>query len=90
MAESGIEYEFFVVSSMSGLLGLLWTLIWSKLKKVGSSPDLSFDTATFVTWLISVWLIGMFIPDPDFYPSRISDPGSKNGNNKKRGEKKLS
>jgi hypothetical protein len=21
---------------------------------------------------------GMFIPDPDFYPSRISDPGSKN------------
>ena len=23
---------------------------------------------------------GMFIPDPDFYPSRISDPGSKNSN----------
>jgi hypothetical protein len=22
----------------------------------------------------------MFIPDPDFYPSRISDPGSKNSN----------
>jgi hypothetical protein len=21
---------------------------------------------------------GMFIPDPDFYPSRVSDPGSKN------------
>jgi hypothetical protein len=27
------------------------------------------------------------IPDPDFYPSRISDPGSKNSN-KERGEKK--
>jgi hypothetical protein len=26
------------------------------------------------------------IPDPDFYPSRISDPGSKNSN--ERGEKK--
>jgi hypothetical protein len=23
---------------------------------------------------------GMFIPDPDYYPSRISDPGSKNIN----------
>jgi hypothetical protein len=23
---------------------------------------------------------GMFIPDPDFYPSRISDPRSKNSN----------
>ena len=23
---------------------------------------------------------GMFIPDPDFYPSRVSDPGSKNSN----------
>jgi hypothetical protein len=35
----------------------------------------------------------MFIPDPDFYPSRISDldPGSKNRKSaaKERGEKKL-
>jgi hypothetical protein len=30
----------------------------------------------------------MFIPNPDFYPSRISDPGSKNSN-KERGEKKI-
>jgi hypothetical protein len=28
------------------------------------------------------------IPDPDFYPSRIPDPGSKNSN-KERGEKKF-
>jgi hypothetical protein len=33
---------------------------------------------------------GMFIPDPDFYPSRIADPGSRIQNsNKERGEKKL-
>ncbi len=31
---------------------------------------------------------GMFIPDPDIYPSRISDPGSKNGN-KTEGWKKI-
>jgi hypothetical protein len=31
---------------------------------------------------------GMFIPDPDFYPSRISDPGSKNSN-KREGWKKI-
>jgi hypothetical protein len=31
---------------------------------------------------------GMFIPDPDFYPSRISDPGSKNSN-KSEGWKKI-
>ncbi len=30
---------------------------------------------------------GMFIPDPDFYPSQISDPGS-NKSNKKRGRGK--
>jgi hypothetical protein len=30
----------------------------------------------------------MFIPDPDFYPSRISDPGSKNSN-KRAGWKKI-
>jgi hypothetical protein len=30
---------------------------------------------------------GMLIPDPDFYPSRNPDLGSKNSN--KRGEKKL-
>jgi hypothetical protein len=29
----------------------------------------------------------MFIPDPDFYPSRISDPGSNNKN--KRGGRKI-
>jgi hypothetical protein len=29
---------------------------------------------------------GMFIPDPDFYPSGIPDPGSKN-RNKREGEK---
>jgi hypothetical protein len=28
------------------------------------------------------------IQDPDFYPSRISDPGSKNSN-KREGEKKI-
>jgi hypothetical protein len=30
----------------------------------------------------------MFIPDPDFYPSRILDSGSKKAT-KERGEKKL-
>jgi hypothetical protein len=30
----------------------------------------------------------MFIPDPDFYPSRISDPRSKNSN-KREGRKKF-
>ncbi len=30
---------------------------------------------------------GMFIPDPDFYPSRISDPGSKNSNKREWWEK---
>jgi hypothetical protein len=30
----------------------------------------------------------MFIPDPEFYPSRISDPGSKTAT-KERGEKKF-
>ncbi len=29
----------------------------------------------------------MFIPDPDFYPSRISDPGSKNSNKRERWKK---
>jgi hypothetical protein len=29
----------------------------------------------------------MFIPDPDFYPSRISDPGSNSNNNRERWEK---
>jgi hypothetical protein len=29
----------------------------------------------------------MFIPDPDFYPSRISDPLSKNSNNRERRKK---
>jgi hypothetical protein len=29
----------------------------------------------------------MFIPDPDFYPSRISDPGSKNSNKRDRWKK---
>jgi hypothetical protein len=29
----------------------------------------------------------MFIPDPDFYPSRIPDPGSKNSNKRKGWEK---
>jgi hypothetical protein len=32
--------------------------------------------------------VRMFIPDPDFYPSRIPGPGSKN-NNKREGRKKL-
>jgi hypothetical protein len=36
---------------------------------------------------------GMFIPDPDFYPSRIPDPGSRipkpKTATKERGEKKL-
>jgi hypothetical protein len=32
---------------------------------------------------------GMFIPDPDFYPSRIPDLGSKNRKKKGRGEKNL-
>jgi hypothetical protein len=27
---------------------------------------------------------GMFIPDPDFYPSRIPDPGPKNSNKRER------
>ncbi len=31
---------------------------------------------------------GMFIPDPDFYPSRIPDTGSKNSN-KREGRKKF-
>ncbi len=31
---------------------------------------------------------GMFIPDPEFYPSRIPDPGSKNSN-KREGWKKI-
>jgi hypothetical protein len=35
----------------------------------------------------------MFIPDPDFYPSRIQDPGSRIPDpktaTKERGEKKL-
>ncbi len=31
---------------------------------------------------------GFRIPDPDFYPSRISDPGSKTAT-KERGEKKF-
>ena len=31
---------------------------------------------------------GMFIPDPDFYPSRIPDPESKTAT-KERGEKKF-
>jgi hypothetical protein len=31
----------------------------------------------------------MFTPDPDFYPSRISDPGSKKGATKERNEKKF-
>jgi hypothetical protein len=30
---------------------------------------------------------GMFNPDPDFSPSRISDPGSKNSNKRERGKK---
>ena len=30
---------------------------------------------------------GMFIPDPDFYPSRIPDLGSKNGNKRERWKK---
>jgi hypothetical protein len=31
----------------------------------------------------------MFIPDPDFYPSRISDPGSKTSQKREeKGEKK--
>ncbi len=29
----------------------------------------------------------MFIPDPDFYPSRIPDPGSKNSNKRERWKK---
>jgi hypothetical protein len=29
----------------------------------------------------------MFIPDPDFYPSRIPDLGSKNSNKKERWKK---
>jgi hypothetical protein len=33
------------------------------------------------------WGSGMFIPDPDFYPSRIQDLGSKNSNNKREGWK---
>jgi hypothetical protein len=36
---------------------------------------------------------GMFLPDPDFYPSRISDPGYQIPDpktaTKERGEKKL-
>ncbi len=32
---------------------------------------------------------GMFIPDPDFYPSRISDPGSKNSYKRERWKKKF-
>jgi hypothetical protein len=31
---------------------------------------------------------GIFIPDPDFYPFRILDPGSKNSN-KREGRKKI-
>ncbi len=30
---------------------------------------------------------GMFIPDPDFYLSRIPNPGSKNSNKREEGEK---
>jgi hypothetical protein len=37
---------------------------------------------------------GMFIPDPEFYPSRIPDPGSRipdpKTTTKERGEKKIS
>ncbi len=32
---------------------------------------------------------GMFIPDPDFYPSRIPDLGSKNSNKRERWKKNL-
>jgi hypothetical protein len=32
---------------------------------------------------------GMFILDPDFYPSRISDPGSNNSTKKGRGKNYL-
>jgi hypothetical protein len=32
---------------------------------------------------------GMFIPDPDFYPSRIVDPGSNNNNNERGRGKNL-
>ncbi len=43
-----------------------------------------FLTQKIVSKLWEIWSgmqccgSGMFIPDPDFYPSRISDPGSKN------------
>jgi hypothetical protein len=49
------------------------------------SPDANVEVAVLVFIFISIMLYqccvsGMFIPDPDFYPFRISDPGSKNSN----------
>jgi hypothetical protein len=44
----------------------------------------------FILWFIQCGGSGMFIPDPDFYPSRISDPGSRiQIVTKERGEKKF-
>ncbi len=49
----------------------------------------SFEVLTKKFWpLFQCCGSGMFIPDPDFYPSRISDPGSKNSN-KGEGWKKI-
>ncbi len=57
---------------------------WTKF--TGSAPPFK----QYVSWFISVAEPGCLsrIPDPDFYPSRISDPGSKNSN-KREGWKKL-
>jgi hypothetical protein len=42
-----------------------------------------------LSFILTVLRTGMFIPDPDFYPSRILDPDPKTAS-KERGEKKIS
>ncbi len=41
-----------------------------------ASKNLSILNQKFVSKLSEIWS-GLFIPDPDFYPSRIQDPGVK-------------
>jgi hypothetical protein len=63
--------------------------------KISSPPVAGFRRATcmILTYYMQCCGSGMFIPDPDFYPSRIPDPGSRISDpktaKKERGEKKL-